>query len=264
MRSKRRLIARRQGSPYWYENFTVQGVRFRGSLGTDDEETAKIIAAKRHSEALLGKLTGKKPELTLSQALARYWLEHGQHLRSADDIKRIGRALIGGFGKDMRLSELSPSACATYAARRRAKLSNRSVNIELEHLRAVIKRSGSLWEVATPDLPWKALLLEEAGERQHILTADEEARLFAALRPDMHAMIRFALASGARRSNVIGLRWDQVDWDAGAITWVVKSKRPGGQQHVLPLTPGIAAILSVERGRHPIYVFTYELQRARF
>ena len=104
MRSKQRSLAkqRRPGSATWYENFTVQGHRFRRSLETDDRETAEILAAKTRSDALLGKLTGKKQEHTLTQALARYRLEHGQHLPSKDDIRRIGLVLQDpkqGLGK---------------------------------------------------------------------------------------------------------------------------------------------------------------------
>jgi integrase len=264
MRRKRSLVARRPGSPFWYENFTVHGRRFRGSLATDDKDTAEIIAAKNRSDALLGKLTDKKPEITLSQALGRYWMEHGQHFRSADNIKRAGRQLLAGIGKNTLLSEIAPSDMATYAARRRATLSNRSVNIELEHLRAVVRRASSLWGVAAPELPWKDLLLEEAGEREHVLSLEEETRLFAALRPDLHAMVRFALVSGARLGNVIGLTWQQIDWDARTITWKVKSKRPGGRQHVLPLTPAMIAIIARERGNHTVYVFTHKTQRAWF
>lgn len=264
MRRKRSLVARRPGSPFWYENFTVNGRRFRGSLATDDKDTAEIIAAKNRSDALLGKLTGKKPEISLSQALGRYWLEHGQHLASADDVKRIGLRLITGLGKHSLLSEITPAALTTYAARRRATVANRSVNIELEHLRALIRRAATLWGVATPELPWKDLFLEESGEREHILSLDEETRLFTALRVDLRAMVRFALISGARLGNVIGLTWPQIDWDARTITWKVKSKRPGGRQHVLPLTPAMMAILSLERSKHPVFVFTYEARRNRY
>jgi hypothetical protein len=42
------------------------------------------------------------------------------------------------------LSAITAAHLTTYAARRRATLSNRSVNIELEHLRAVIGRARSL------------------------------------------------------------------------------------------------------------------------
>jgi len=191
------MVTQREGSPNYYEDFTVKGHRFRRSLETDDRDTAEILAAKIRSDALLGNLTGKKPEHALTQALARYWLEHGQHLRSASDIARLSRVLQDGLGKNVLLSEIAASDLTTYAARRRARLANRSVNIELEHLRAVIGRARSLWRVNTPELDWQAILLEEAGEREHVLSEEEERRLFKALRPDFHPMARFALVTGA-------------------------------------------------------------------
>src|SRR5215472_16208675 len=159
MRRNRSLVARRPGSPNWYENFTVNGRRFRGSLATDDRQQAEIIAAKKRADALLGKLTGKKPELSLSQALGRYLLEHGQYLASGGDIRRMGTVLLAGLGKHTLLSELTPADLSTYAARRRATLSNRSVNIEIEHLRAVTRRAADVWGAATPEIKWKDVLL---------------------------------------------------------------------------------------------------------
>jgi integrase len=264
MRRKRSLITRRPGSPYWYENFTVNGHRFRASLETDDKDQAEIIAAKKRSDALLGKLTGKKPELTLSQALGRYLMEHGQHLVSAGDLRRMGLVLLADLGKHKPLHEITAADLATYAARRRANLSNRSVNVEIEHLRAVIRRAATLWGVETPTINWQSLLLEEAGEREHVLSTEEETRLFAALRADYHAMVRFALLTGLRLGNIIGLTWKQVDWDARRIVFRVKSRKPGGELHYVPITSGVAAILSLERGRHSERVFTYACARNRY
>jgi len=268
----RRLVRRRNSRSGWYADFSVKGRRFRDRLG-DDWQEAEAAAAKLKSEALLGNRPApQKAAMTLSQALGRYWLEHGQHLSTADDIARCGRMLEKGLGKDTELAALTAADLTSYAAlrrmtvahRRRATLSPRSVNIELEHLRAVIGRARDLWQVPTPVIEWRKVLLEEPGERQHILSRDvEEKRLWAALRADFHAMIRFALISGVRRTNVIELSWPQVDWDAGTIVFRIKSKKPGGELHYLPITPAIALILSGERGRHPSRVFTYVCERNR-
>jgi integrase len=109
---------------------------------------------------------------------------------------------------------------------------------------------------------WQKVLLEEAGEREHVLS-DEEERFWQALRADYHAMVRFALVTGARLGNVIGLTWRQVDWDAGRIVFRVKSKRPGGEIHYLPITQTVTVILSRDCGNHPVLVFTYICARNR-
>ena len=42
----------------------------------------------------------------------------------------------------------------------------------------------ALWRINTPELDWQSILLDEAGEREHVVSEDEERRLFDALRPD--------------------------------------------------------------------------------
>jgi integrase len=60
------------------------------------------------------------------------------------------------------------------------------------------------------------------------------------------------------------LAWRQIDWQARTISFRVKSKKPGGSLRYVPITNELAALLSVERGRHPVYVFTYALARNRY
>ena len=69
--------------------------------------------------------------------------------------------------------------------------------------------------------------------------------------------------TGVRLGNARALTWAQVDYGAEAITFRVKSKKPGGKVHELPLTPSVKALLAQQRGNHPIFVFTYECKRSR-
>lgn len=70
---------RRKGSPFYQYDFTVSGIRFRGSCETDDKETAKAIEAKLRTEALQQSKLGTRREITLNAASARYWEEVLQH-----------------------------------------------------------------------------------------------------------------------------------------------------------------------------------------
>lgn len=215
---------------------------------------------------------------TLHIIFSDYWEEHGQHLPSAPDIWRmIGCLLDGtskktgkvkrvmtGLGRDLPVKALTLRALKQYVARRRAFISNGSINREIVLLRAALnwaKGEG----VPVPEFRWKkdGVLLDETGPREHILSADEEDRLFLALRPDYHAFARFALLSGMRLSNVVGLAWRQVDLGARRIALRIKSKKPGGELHYVPISGGMLEILQGERGHDFQHVFTYVCDRNR-
>lgn len=270
-RRRSSLITRRAGRPLWYENFYVRGRRFRGCLGTDDRQEAERLAAEHRAAALATGGATRPAELTLSQALGRYWLERGQHARTADEIKRHGMTLIAGLGGETPLAKLSQERLSAFVAGRRIKRkagqfverANASVNREIGHLRSVV-RAAEDWSAAVPKLDWRKLWLAEPDNRQTILSAAREADLFAELRADYHPLIRFALATGVRLENALGLTWRQIDFGTRTITFRTKSRRPGGKLHVLPISGPVAAILSLERDHHPEFVFTYVARRNRF
>ena len=39
-------LYQRPGSPFWWYSFTLNGVRFRGSTGTEDKRKARLIEAE--------------------------------------------------------------------------------------------------------------------------------------------------------------------------------------------------------------------------
>lgn len=87
---------------------------------------------------------------------------------------------------------------------------NRSVT---EPLRKVLLRARDVWAEEIKPIAWKKHRLKEPQERVRELKADEQARLFAALQAQYHAIVRFALATGCRLSECVELEWSAVDWD---------------------------------------------------
>lgn len=265
-------VRRRKGSPWFWYDFTLAGHRFRGSCETASRPDAlKVEAAERARAFELIKL-GAPKRLTLDAALARYVMEVARFKPSGADVGYQGRNLLAAIGKHTFLDEITDDTIAEFVARRRgmtarrktALVSNATVNREVELLRRVLRRARVTWKAAAPEeIKWSELLLPEADERVRELAPDEEARLFSALRQDYHPLFRFALATGVRLENAIGLTWSQVSWEAGAIAFKVKSKKPGGKAVLVPITPAIAAILGAEQGKHPERVFTYICGRTR-
>jgi hypothetical protein len=84
------LVRLRDGSPYWQTDFTVAGKRVRESTERTDWEEADLIAAQMRHEMLLAlkqKQAGKRPEMRLDEACAKYWSEHAEGLATTKCIK---------------------------------------------------------------------------------------------------------------------------------------------------------------------------------
>jgi integrase len=201
--------------------------------------------------------------LSLDRAAQKYFIEVAKFQPSAKTTEYQLVNLCTGLGPDTFLHDITAPALSVYIAKRRGKVSDSSVNRETEVLRRLMRRAEKVWGVDVPAINWTDLRLREPEGRVRELSAAEEQRLFEALRQDLHPLVRFALITGVRLKNAIELTWSQVDFDAGVIRLVVKSKRPGGETHFLPLIPELVALLSAERGNHPERVFTYEVHRGR-
>jgi integrase len=89
---------------------------------------------------------------------------------------------------------------------------------------------------------------QEAKPRERVLDDDELARVWKACSDDAFGkVIRLLILTGARRAEVGGMQWSELDFERG--TWVIPAERvKNGRQHTLPLTPlAISIIESVPR-----------------
>jgi len=86
---------------------------------------------------------------------------------------------------------------------------------------------------------------KESRGRRRILTADEEQRLYTACDasrwPMMRLFLRVCLTTGARKSEVLGLRWQDVDL-ARSVGWLHNTKN--GESRALPLVSDVRSSLA--------------------
>lgn len=237
---------RKEGSPYWQydRTITVAGKRYRlrGSTGARSKTEAREIEEAEVRAARDRILNGPaKEHLSVDQSLGTYYDEVASHQPSASTTKSQIKALRTGLGPSTLLHMITETALAGHIARRRASVSNATVNRELQMFRRAMRYIARTRNVAVPDIDWQALILREPSERVRELTLAEEKRLFAALRPDFHPLVRFCLTTGCRVSSAIRLEWRDVDFHARTITF---RQMKGDQHHAVPLTPGLTALLA--------------------
>lgn len=105
---------------------------------------------------------------------------------------------------------------------------------------------------------WTSLRYRVPEQVPRELSEDEERRLFEALREDLKPVADFALKSGWRQGEVMGLRWSDVDFPARQAVTRIK----GGAVVRRPLTPTLIAIIANQPKVGP-FVFTYVCQQSR-
>lgn len=268
-------LKRRKDSPFWWYDFTLSGNRFRGSTETTERGIAEAVEAKLRHDILLQGITGSKPRFTLDEAFGLYDA-HARKLATAKDIERGSVVLLAGLGGDTGLHQLTDAMVARYVAKRRGTyterkrgrapdgkrarklLSEGSINRELTLLRSVLIKARDQWGAEVATINWKAHWLHEPDPRSRYLSSDDADRLIAGAAAHLQAPIRFALLTGLRLANVIGLDWSQIDMRARQIAFRVKSRKPGGKVHVLPITADMLVLLANERPQDRGPVFRYQ------
>lgn len=265
-------------TPYWTYDFRLDGDRFHGSTKCEKLPEARKFVERLRASIIAGTYQARRPEMTLDLAFGRFFVEIGQYLKEAKNLKSRFGQLLKGLGKDTLLSELGDGRLSTWQAQRRAgtlvpskdpdepprliRPGAATINRELETLRRVYRRAA-LWKVALGDQPsWKDLILPEPAQRKWTLGRKAVDQLIITLPDDLREMALFAYLSGARLSNVVRLRWADVDTDRGMIILRDMKSARDGELHEIPLTPELRAILATRNGQHETQVFTYLCTRA--
>lgn len=192
----------------------------------------------------------------MDAACLAYWNDKGQHEASCDTTEYQLANLCSMIGGNKLLSAIKDRDFRDFIAKRRASVKPASVNREWQLARRVWKHVAG--DFATSDIKWGDLALKEPKERVRELNAAEERRLFDALPDSLKPIVEFAILSGQRKSAVVGLLWDKIDWNNGLATIVNK----GGDDHTFPLSPEAIELLLEQ----PVvddcpFVFTYVCER---
>ena len=134
-----------------------------------------------------------------------------------------------------------------------------TLNKHTQFLRRILTHASALGE-QIQHFHWKAFLAIEGEQPIRPLTLEEEARALQGMDDYIRPLFQFSVLTGVRLSNAYQLKWDQVDYEAGTITFRGKSRLPGGKTYVIPLTGLVRSLLETER-HHPEFVFTFISRR---
>lgn len=219
----------RKDAYYWIE--------FRDERGAKRRE--RISPNRRHAEEILNRRLTEVAErkylsrretgrLRFSEFAKDYIDKIVPTLRWADQAARIVGYWMAYFG-DRRLAEITAAEIEQYRVQRLSRpkrtkskvpqIQPSTVNREI----AVLKRMFNIarsWELIENNPVTKLRMLPERNRRLRYLSEDEARRLVAVAVPHLRPLLIVALNTGARRGELFGLRWCDVDLDARVLSFV--------------------------------------------
>jgi len=214
----------------WWMSFTHNGEQLRRSTETEDKKLAIRIFDKLKGEIAEGKWFEKLPgeDYTFWDLMDKYLEEYSavnkaksSHLRD----KGIAKHLREYFG-NIILNNITSRQISEYKVKRRKDgVSPGTINYELtvmSHAFNITMREWG-WVENNPVSQVKKENVNNTIERW--LTLDEEKKLLLASPKWLQEIIVFAINTGLRESEILDMKWSQVDFDRRTILILEQKNR---------------------------------------
>ena len=234
----------------WYYDFQYRGERYTGCIGPVSKTIAKEIMAKKKAEAVEGRyeLPSKKPSPLFENVADEYlkYYQANRRPRSAERHEMAFKALKP-FLAGHRLSDISPFLIEKYKRSRKEQgRSDVTINRELAFLKNLFTMAIK-WGKASENPVEQVRFFREDNGRTRILTDEEEARLLACCNPYLRPLVIAALHTGFRKSELLALRWEHVDFRHHLITGEAAYAK-NGETRGIPMTETLTETLRVMKG----------------
>lgn len=240
------LTKARDGSPFLWYDFVVEGRRYNKSTKTGNkakaEKIARAVRKRALAEAAARLLASSQADIRFGDALSEMRVAKAA-FKSAYQSDRPHRWLLARIGEDTLVSDIDDELLGRLIRERRAMLvpnggppSNATVNHEVTvALKAILNFVRKrVWMPREPT--WKRHVLPTRPRRREMMV-DEEMRL-EDIRPDIWPLFEFILLTGLRRRTAL-IRRGQVHWREG----VIHVEGKGDKHHEVLITPEVEEVL---------------------
>ncbi|NPU86384.1 MAG: tyrosine-type recombinase/integrase [Syntrophaceae bacterium] len=244
----------------WYVDFVYDGQRYKESVGPVNKTIAKEKLTLIREQVIRGKYKPKPLKVPFDKFSEQYLKfskdnkKPSSSLRDESSMKHLSRYFSG-----KKLSEISPFLLEKYKMdRKREGAMEATINREMGCMRHMFTMAEK-WGKAQGNPVRQVKFLKEPKEADRILSAEEEERLLEVVRTGakskhLEAIIITALNTGMRKSEILNLKWDNVDLNNRVIT-VEHTKN--GEIRRIPMNKRLTTVLkNVKSGSRFDYVFS--------
>ena len=208
--------------------------------------------------------------LLFSDYATRFLLESKYKRSQADIAWHLG--LLSRYVGNLEIRKVHDETLRPLIEARLADgVSATTINRTLEVARTILHRAarayrdrdGFPWLETAPPL---ITMLRESPRLPHPINWDEQDRIFRRLPDHLARMALFAVNTGLRDANLCGLQWS---WEVpiaelGRSVFVVPAQAfKSRRAHVVILNDAAWSIIETQRGKHPVWVFSYRGERVK-
>lgn len=179
--------------------------------------------------------------------IERYVQEVTLKTRSMKEDSYRLRALARHPIAKLRMTAITPIKVAEYRDERLQLVSNGAVIRELSYFSSIINHAKREWGITIVNPIPLVKKPQSPQGRNRILTEGELERLFDALKPKIKSsnhlilpLTKFALETGMRRGEILGLRWEHIDLQKRT-AFIPLTKN--GESRLVPLSTAAIEIL---------------------
>jgi integrase len=241
---------RKDGKGYFLDFFIKEdGVskRKRVRLGEIPLAQAKLILAQNHRAILEQKFPAPEKPKALFFSAAESFMAYSRARKKThySDGFTVGR--LKAFFGDRPLDSFSPDLVEAYLVHRNqegqgreGKLKGATLNRDVACLRTILRRA--LLNRQIDRNPIEGVKRFKEDSRNRTLEPEEYQRLLANCPNHIRPIIQVAYVTGMRRGEIVGLRWDQVDFKNKVILLEADDTKTQEKREI-PLDAELAAVL---------------------
>lgn len=205
---------------------------------------AREWASKTEADMKAGRYFGASKRHTFGELIERYRNHKAAKLKSWADTERHLSVWLGLLG-DCLLDAITPSRIAEGRDKLLAEITVRGTPRHPATVTRIMAALSGCLAYGVKELQWvdrnpceKASKPGHSAARVRYLSDDERGRLLQACRessnPDLYTAVVLSLTTGGRKSEIMGLRWQQIDFQNRAIN-LLQGETKNNEARALPL-----------------------------
>jgi len=236
---------------FWYIRYSVNNVikwEAVGKIPTVTKDIANALLAERKKQIRMGQLDMHRKDIPTLKDFSPEFVNYQKDIKQNRSWKK-DEAHMNTFNKifgNKKLTEITVVDIDNYKHKRVKQVKEATVNRELSSLRKLLNFAKKRKLFHGDNTVSESGLFKSESQRMRVLTEEEGHRLLNCSSPHLIPIIKMALLTGMRLSEILTLLWADVNLETNLITIraeISKSKK----SRKIPISQTLRKLLVEQR-----------------